>query len=180
MTAPVFVDTNVFVYALHSRESLKQPMAREWLDRVWRERLGRTSIQVLSECYVTLTRKLKPSLAGADAWDYVRSLLPWRPQPIDAELLSRGREIEERYSLNWWDSLIVSAAQLQECSVLLTEDLQDGTVFGGVVVRNPFALRASDELKAHKPGGFEPPAYPRRGRPKRAARLLERQLRPRV
>jgi len=171
MTAPVFVDTNVFVYALHARESLKQPLAREWLDRVWRERLGRTSVQVMSECYVTLTRKLRPSLAGAEAWDHVRALLAWHPQPIDAELLIRGREIEERHSLSWWDSLIVGAAQLQGCSVLLTEDLQDGAFFGGVTVRNPFALSASDELAAYEPDGLEPSAYPRRGRPRRAARF---------
>lgn len=134
----------------------------------------------MSECYVTLTRKLKPSLAGAEAWDYVRTLLTWQPQPIDAELLIRGREIEVRHSLSWWDSLTVSAAQLQGCSVLLTEDLHDGAVFGSVTVRNPFALSVSDELATYEPGGLEPPPYPRRGRPRRAARSFERQVRARA
>ncbi len=44
-------------------------------------------------------------------------------------LLQRGRVIEIRYKLNWWDSLIVAAAQLQDCTVLYTEDLQHGATF---------------------------------------------------
>ncbi|HMN46792.1 MAG TPA: hypothetical protein PKE27_19600 [Povalibacter sp.] len=55
MTAPVFVDTNIFVYAQQANEQTKQPLAKEWLERLWRDHLGRTSMQVLNECYVTYT-----------------------------------------------------------------------------------------------------------------------------
>ena len=37
-----------------------------------------------------------------------------------------------------WDALIVRAAQRGGCAVLLTEDLQDGRVFDGVTIVNPF------------------------------------------
>ena len=90
MTAPVFVDTNVFVYARQSREVQKQPLAAEWLNRLWREQLGRTNLQVLNECYVTLTRRIVPAPRPGDAWEYVRSLLAWNPLAIDAELLVRA------------------------------------------------------------------------------------------
>src|SRR5258706_16232608 len=40
MTAPVFVDTNVFVYASDNRETVKQPLAEEWLERLWRGKRG--------------------------------------------------------------------------------------------------------------------------------------------
>jgi predicted nucleic acid-binding protein len=166
--AHVFVDTNVFVYARQAREVEKQPVAAQWIDRLWREQTGRTSMQVLSECYVTLLRRLEPAPPRGIAWDYVRSLLAWSPQPIDESVLRQAFEIEERYRLSWWDCLIVGSAQLQDCSVLLTEDLQDGAAFGGVTVRNPFALGASDDLAAYVPAGLEPAPYPRRGRPARA------------
>jgi len=166
-TAHVFVDTNVFVYARQAREVGKQPVAAQWIDRLWREQTGRTSMQVLGECYVTLMRRLEPAPPRTIAWDYVRSLLAWNPQPIDEPLLHRAFEIEQRYRLNWWDCQIVASAQLQACSVLLTEDLQDGAKFGGVTVRNPFTLSVSDELGAYVPVGFEPPPHPRRGRPAR-------------
>jgi predicted nucleic acid-binding protein len=47
MTAPVFVDTNVFVYARQAKESIKQPLAAAWIESLWCDQLGRTSIQVL-------------------------------------------------------------------------------------------------------------------------------------
>jgi predicted nucleic acid-binding protein len=166
-TAHVFVDTNVFVYARHAHEVEKQPVAAQWIDRLWREQTGRTSIQVLSECYVTLMRRLEPAPPRGVAWDYVRSLFAWNPQPIEEPVLHRAFEIEQRHRLNWWDCQIVASAQLQGCSVLLTEDLQDGAKFGGVTVRNPFTLSVSEELAAYVTTGLEPPPYPRRGRPVR-------------
>jgi predicted nucleic acid-binding protein len=93
--------------------------------------------------------------------------LAWKPQPIDESVLHRAFEIGQRHRLNWWDCQIVGSAQLQGCSVLLTEDLQDGAEFGGVTVRNPFTLRVSDDLAAYVPAGIDPPAHPRRGRPAR-------------
>jgi len=166
MTAPVFVDTNVFVYARDAGEAAKQPRAAAWLEHLWREQIGRTSVQVLSEYYVNVTRKLSPGLPLEEAWDDVEALLTWHPQPVDDALLRRGREIQIRYRLNWWDSLVVGAAQLQGCAVLLTEDLQDGGVFGGVAVRSPFTLVLEEAaaMYAVTPGVARRP--PSRGRPK--------------
>jgi predicted nucleic acid-binding protein len=149
MTARIFFDTNVFVYEKQARESVKQPLAAQWLERLWNEQIGRASVQVLNEYYTTLTRKIKPAVPPADAWDDVKNLIAWNPQATDLELLHRGREIEQRYRLSWWDSLIVAAAQLQNCVLLLTEDLQDRAVFGSVTVRNPFTCSVSEDLTAY-------------------------------
>jgi predicted nucleic acid-binding protein len=167
MTARIFVDTNVLVYAKQARESVKQPLAMQWLERLWSDQTGRTSVQVLNEYYTTLTRKIKPAVSSADAWDDVKSLIAWNPQATDLELLHRGREIEQRYHLSWWDSLIVAAAQLQNCVLLLTEDLQDRSIYGGVTVRNPFTCSVSEDLVPYEAGGAPKYAHPRRGRPRR-------------
>jgi predicted nucleic acid-binding protein len=168
MSARIFVDTSVFVYAKHAGEHIKQPLATRWLERLWQEQTGRTSVQVLNEYYTTLTRKIKPPLPPADAWDDVKSLIAWNPQPLDLELLHRGREIEQRYRLSWWDSLIVAAAQLQNCVLLLTEDLQDRSVYGSVTVRNPFTFSVSEDLTSYCAEDARIYTHPPRGRPKRA------------
>lgn len=168
MTAPVFVDTNVFVYARQLREPLKQPVAMQWIEQLWEDQLGRTSMQVISETYVTLTRKIKPALDPEQAWGYVLPLLEWAPQPLDTDLIERAHEVERRYRISWWDSLIVGAAQLQNCAVLLTEDLQDHAVYGGVTVRNPFTLAVSDIPALYGGAPQVTPRYRSRGRPKRA------------
>jgi predicted nucleic acid-binding protein len=166
MTAPVFVDTNVFLYARDAGEPRKQPRAAEWLAHLWRERLGRTSLQVLSEYYVNVTRKLDPGLPAAEAWDDVTALFAWQPHPVDASLLQRAREIERRHRLSWWDSMVVAAAQLQDCALLLTEDLQDGATFGSVTVRSPFALSANEPAARYAAGPAARSRHPPRGRPK--------------
>jgi predicted nucleic acid-binding protein len=167
MTAPVFVDTNVLVYARDPRDAAKQARAAEWIAHLWRERLGRASLQVLSEYYVCLTRKLTPRVASEEAWEDTRTLFAWRPQPVDEALLARAREIEQRFRLGWWDSMVVGAAQLQDCALLLTEDLQDGAAFGGVTVRSPFTLAIGEPAATY---GVRPTARSRhrsRGRPTR-------------
>ena len=166
MTVPVFVDTNVLVYARDARDPIKGSRAKQWLERLWRDQAGRTSVQVLSEYYVTVTRKLHPGLSPTNAWDDVCDLFSWRPQSIDEALMRRGREIEQRHRLGWWDSLIVGAAQLQACALLLSEDLRDGGVYGGVTVRNPFTLPANEPIAAYLAAASATRPHPPRGRPK--------------
>jgi predicted nucleic acid-binding protein len=138
MTGTLFVDSNVFVYSRDSREPEKMVRARQWLEYLWREQLGRTSVQVLTEYYNAMTRKTKPAVTALMAWDSVSPLFVWNPLPVDRPLLERGRAVEERFELSWWDSRVVAAAQLQACAVLLTEDLQHGCTYGTVTVLNPF------------------------------------------
>lgn len=168
MTAAVFVDTNVLVYARDAREPKKQARATAWLEFLWRQQRGRTSTQVLSEYYVALTRKLEPRVPSAEAWDNASAFLAWRPQAIDETVLQRARDIELRYRLSWWDSQIVAAAQLQGCALLLSEDLQDGGDYGGVTVRNPFTLEVSEPTATYSVA-VTTRQHPLRGRPRRFA-----------
>ena len=164
----IFVDTNVFIYARQANEPAKRPLAQAWLDNLWREQSGRTSMQVLSEYYVNVTRKIDPPREAHDAWDDVRALMTWNPVPMDRALLEAGRNVEARYRLSWWDSLIVAAAQVQGCTLLLTEDLQDGASYGGVTVRSPFTLAVSEAAATY---GAQPVVASRhrpRGRPRKA------------
>lgn len=170
MTAVVFVDTNVFVYARDASEPAKRSVAIQWLEELWREHRGRTSTQVLSEYYVTVTGKLPRRLDREMAWGHVRDLLAWEPEDISRELLGLAREIEQRHATSWWDAMIVAAAQLQDCSILLSEDFRDGMMFGGVAVRNPFAARVVEQHVEYAVPRVAVARHRPRGRPRAAAR----------
>lgn len=167
MTGPCFVDANVFVYVIDARDARKHARAQEWLGWLWRERLGRTSVQALSEYYAVASRKL--SIPREAAWSYALKLAAWDPQPIDLAVILRAREIEDRYRLSWWDSMIVAAAQLQECRILLTEDLQDGMTFGTVRVADPFLHRVGEPAAQYEIGPVATLRHRPRGRPRRQA-----------
>lgn len=168
MTAPVFVDTNVFVYARDASEPDKQPTAAEWIRRLWIEQRGRTSFQVLCEYYAVVTRKLQPGLSADEAWSDVGALLAWEPQHIDGGIMSSACEIERRYSLSWWDSLVVASALAQNSTVLLTEDMQHGFTCEGLIVRNPFIDTIGEEHARYSRPERPVSRHRGRGRPRGA------------
>jgi predicted nucleic acid-binding protein len=133
-----FVDTNVLVYLRDASDPKKQRLAAEWMTALWETRLGRVSVQVLHEYYVTVTRKLKPGMPVEDARDDVAALQSWNPLPLGASLIDEAWRIEDRYQFGFWDSLIAAAAHRSGCVWLLSEDLQDGQDLDGVRVVNPF------------------------------------------
>ncbi|MCC6621373.1 MAG: PIN domain-containing protein [Deltaproteobacteria bacterium] len=138
MSGNVFVDTNVFVYQRDLGERRKQPLARAWLEHLWRRRAGRTSMHVLGEYYAVVTRKLKPGLPREQARQDVTNLLAWNPIATERAVIESAWRVEDRYGLSWWDALVVAAAMASRCERLLTEDLQDGLDLDAVVVVNPF------------------------------------------
>ena len=133
-----FVDTNLLVYARDASEPIKQPLAREWIDHLWETGQGRLSVQVLNEYYITVTRKLDPGMPRDEARADIRDLMNWNPVPVKAALIDSAWTVEGRFGLHFWDALIVAAAQRVGCTYLLTEDLQDGQDFEGLLVVNPF------------------------------------------
>ena len=138
MIGTVFVDTNVLVYRRDRADETKNETALEWIEYLWRARLGRLSIQVLQEFYVTVTQKLDPKLPKETARQDVRDLLSWRPIVSDAKLIADAWSAQDRHKTSWWDSLIIAASQSAGCRHLLSEDLQDGQVFDNIEVVNPF------------------------------------------
>jgi predicted nucleic acid-binding protein len=167
MTGMVFVDANVFLYADDEGEPVRQPRAYDWVSHLWHTGLGRTSLQVLSEYYVNLKRKAAPGLSAEEAWERVARFQRWKPHPVDEQVFRLARQIEQRWRLSWWDSMVVAAAQLQGCAVLLTEDLQDGAVYGGVTVRSPFTLDVREPLPAYAVTPAVAPRHRGRGRPRK-------------
>lgn len=140
----VFVDTNVLIYRRDGAYPVEQSVATDWIERLWHDRSGRVSTQVLSEYFTNVTRRVSRPLPEDQAWADVQALLSWNPHAVDVETLSRARAVHLRYRASWWDSLIVAAAQLQGCDLLLTEDLQDGMRFDELTVRNPFRLSVEE------------------------------------
>jgi predicted nucleic acid-binding protein len=123
---------------LSNADLSKKVLAEDWVAHLWESRLGRTSFQVLQELYSTLTRKLAHSVDRGVARGAIRELFSWAPVVIGAGAMDAAFGIQDRYRVSFWDSLIVSAARATRSAFLLTEDLQDGQDFDGLVVVNPF------------------------------------------
>jgi predicted nucleic acid-binding protein len=99
MTEPVFVDSNVLVYALDERDPRKQVAAWCWRQELCRTGRGRISFQVPQEWYAQLLRIWPDRRTEAQA--EVRDRLAWKPVAADVAILERSWKLQHRYQLSF-------------------------------------------------------------------------------
>lgn len=126
-----FFDTNVLLYLL-SADDPKADIATEVLGRG-----GVISVQVLNEFALVARRK------HAIDWGELEMLLEGfrtilAVESLTSESQARAMQIARRYQLRIYDANILAAAEQAGCSILYSEDMQDGQVIGGLTIRNPF------------------------------------------
>jgi len=138
MSDNVFVDTNILVYAHDLSGSVKHDVAKTLVKKLWNDRSGVLSTQVIQELYVNLRRKAERPVSPAAAKQLIEDYLSWQLVVNDGASVLRAFEFEQRYTISFWDALIVDAANSAGVPVLYSEDLNHGQTYGMVEVRNPF------------------------------------------
>jgi predicted nucleic acid-binding protein len=134
-----FVDANVLVYAFDASAAGKQQAARRLIERLWGSRTGCLSVQVLQEFFVAVTRKVARPLPVEEATSRLREFAAWKVFSPTADDVLAAVGLHAEAKIGFWDAMIVLAAAESACDVLWTEDLNDGQVVRGVLIRNPFA-----------------------------------------
>jgi predicted nucleic acid-binding protein len=130
--ADSFFDTNVLLYLL-SKDMAKADRAEVLLASG-----GVVSVQVLNEFTSIASRKLAMTIPEIrEILSTIRAMCIVKP--LDIETHELGLDMAERYGFSIYDALIVAAAMRGGCSVLYTEDLQQGQVIDQLTIQNPFA-----------------------------------------
>jgi predicted nucleic acid-binding protein len=127
-----FFDTNVLLYLL-SGAADKPDRAESALAAG-----GIVSVQVLNEFAAVATRKLRLSIPEArEVLEAVRASCD--VVPLSEATHDLGLEMAAKYGLSVYDAMIVAAALLAGCRVLVSEDMQHGQVIEGrLTIRSPF------------------------------------------
>jgi predicted nucleic acid-binding protein len=136
MSARSFFDSNVLVYTDDSDAPDKQAVALGLLERARLAGTGVVSTQVLQEYFATATRKL--GVAAELARRKVELFSRHDMVQVDLGLILEGIDLHRLHQLSFWDGLIVAAARRSGCTVLLSENLQEGWRLGDLRVVNPF------------------------------------------
>ena len=146
MTAPItttmtnrdFFDANVLVYVYDPRDPLKQQRALYLLTAALANDTGILSAQVLAEFFNAITRKLPAPLSIEEAGQAIARFALMPVVPLDLALVQRAVSLCQRYQISYWDAQIVAAAAGAGCARIISEDLNPGQSYDGVVVVNPF------------------------------------------
>ena len=136
MSAKVFLDTNVLVYAVDTTRGAAHN--RQIARKIVRSGQFGLSAQVLQEFFVTVTRKLKRPLSKASALRVVNELSRHDVVTLDVSLVRAGIAVSQRYQISHWDGAIIAAAEALGAKTVYSEDLNHGQRYGDVVVENPF------------------------------------------
>lgn len=133
MNAEVFLDTNVLLYLL-STDTVKADRAESIVADG-----AVISVQVLNEFTVVAHRKLQLTWEEID--ETLRAVQASSlVEPLTLDVHTQGRELAQRYGFSVYDAMIVSSALNAACTMLYTEDMQDGMrVWDRLTLRNPFA-----------------------------------------
>jgi predicted nucleic acid-binding protein len=126
-----FFDTNVLLYVV-GPSSLKSEHAKDLIGGG-----GVISVQVLNEFIHVSRRKLRMDFFEIEtALEFFKSSLEVVPLSIDVQLTALA--IARSTNFEIFDCNLIAAAELSNCSVLLTEDLNHGQQVGRVLLQNPF------------------------------------------
>ncbi|MFK7850436.1 MAG: PIN domain-containing protein [Akkermansiaceae bacterium] len=136
MPAERFIDTNILLYGYDLDAPEKRAVAKTILEQAWlKPGSAAVSVQVLQEFHVNFTRK------GHSVEDSAAVILDFCHWPVIENTLPvfhLGLELQSRWQLSMWDSMILAAAQVSGAAELLTEDLNHGQNYGRVRATNPF------------------------------------------
>ncbi len=142
----LFLDSNVVVYGLDSRDPAKQDRCLAWLSLAARKDSLTISPQVCAETRSVAERKLKikPAIVRAA----VLKLLPWCTAPMTADEIRVAFDLVDARRMSWWDALILASAISAKCTHVITEDGQSASVIEGVRFIDPFKTAPEDILGA--------------------------------
>ena len=131
------IDTNILVYAEGVNGLDRRQAALNVLRRL-PIAAALLPIQALGELYNVLTRKAGYATADARA-----RLVGWSMSYPTADTtrsaLIAAADLAATHRLGIWDSIMIAVAAENGCQLLLSEDLQDGFIWSGLTVANPFA-----------------------------------------
>jgi predicted nucleic acid-binding protein len=143
MSATALVDTNVLVYRFDPRFPDKQQIATDVLRAGIADGSLRLPHQAVVEFVAALTRPTaggEPLLPRTEALREAEELLvQFQVIYPDEELLRLALRGAAAYQLSWFDAHLWAYAERYGIQELLSEDFQDGRLYGTVRAINPFS-----------------------------------------
>ncbi len=130
----IFLDSNIWIYALNQC----QDMRKHQIANVLANQTGLyLSTQVINEVSVNLIKK------GKFKEDQIQNLIQGFYQihniiELDINILLKASQLRTKYSLSFWDSLIIASALAVNIQQLYSEDMQHGLIIESLHIINPF------------------------------------------
>ena len=142
----VALDTNILAYAEGVNGASMKKAALDLVNKLPQASVV-LPVQALGELFHVLVRKATRPSADARL-----AILSWRNAftliETSAEIMLAASDLAVNNQFGIWDAVIVCASAEADCRILLSEDMQDGFIWKGVTIINPFARSRHPLLEA--------------------------------
>jgi predicted nucleic acid-binding protein len=119
-----------------ARDKAKQAIALSVITEHMKSGTGVISTQVLQEyAHVALNRLHQRQDVILRQLVLLEELNVIQQSP---GLIRRAVEIKAAYQISFWDACIIAAAEYAKCNVILSEHMNTGQFYSGIVMHNPF------------------------------------------
>ena len=134
MSDKFFVDSNIWLYAFMDSTSSKHEKALQLLDN--NEIV--LSTQVVNEVCANLLRKAsytEPEIQQTiENFQARYSILI-----VTTDIIRQASVLRTSYRLSYWDSVVIATAMSAKCTIVYSEDMQNGQRIGNLLtIKNPF------------------------------------------
>ena len=134
-----FLDTNILIYTYDKADYEKRSYIQDFLRKNKEMNELIISIQTLGEFFNVATKKMRLDKTNViSLCEQIMNMFP--VYEITTENVFHAMKISESTQFSYWDSLILAMAIDTGCSILYSEDLNNGQEIEGVKIVNPFAV----------------------------------------
>lgn len=140
MNADFFVDSNIVLYAFDNATFKKEIV----FNLIRKQPIISTQV-IMESVNICIKRfKLSKEIAYQNGINLIDTC---SLKLIDETTILSAFKIPLRYQFSHWDSLIISSALQNDCTILFSEDLQDGQIIEKkLTILNPFLKKNNNYL----------------------------------
>jgi predicted nucleic acid-binding protein len=132
----IFIDSNVWLYFFLKDEEEKYRIAEKYFLENATGSVFIITYQVINEVANQLIKNNHDEITIVENIEYMYKISTI--QDFSKEIILSASELRQRYSLSFWDSIIVTSAIKSNCNILATEDMQDGLIIEHTEIKNIF------------------------------------------
>ena len=134
MTDRIFIDSNIWCYLFIQDEYEKYKVSEKFLQNNRENTLFIITYQVINEVTNRLIKKSFSEEKIRETLLYMYKICTI--QDFSQNIILTASALRGKYSLSFWDSIIVASALEAHCSILASEDMQNGLHINNMIVKN--------------------------------------------
>jgi predicted nucleic acid-binding protein len=137
MQNKIFIDSNIWLYLFLQDDNEKYKIIEEYL---LKNNLNSTFIityQVINEVVNILLKNNFSEIEIRENIEYLFKVCTL--QDFTKEIMLIASSVREKYSISFWDSIIIGSALFAKCDTLASEDMPDGLIIDNkLLIKNIF------------------------------------------